>query len=179
MGVTVAGLLALGLVACSNPTPPDPTLVPAPAPAPAVQPPPAKSSTALNAEDYRVDAATHLYKLNSSRIYPGVMPHFLYAIGVLEIQLDTRGRVTHLQWLRPPEHAPEVVAEIERTVRQASPFPAPVHLKNASYVDTWLWDRSGRFQLHTLSEGQGPAGTKPRAKPQRYSMLEAQNATTH
>jgi protein TonB len=22
------------------------------------------------------------------------------------------------------------------------------------YVDTWLWDRSGRFQLDTLSEGQ-------------------------
>jgi hypothetical protein len=47
-----------------------------------------------------------------------------------------------------------VVAEIERAVRSASPFPAPVKMGRVTYTDTWLWDKSGRFQLDTLTEGQ-------------------------
>jgi hypothetical protein len=27
-------------------------------------------------------------------------------------------------------------------------------LGKVTYTDTWLWHKSGRFQLHTLSEGQ-------------------------
>lgn len=122
-------------------------------------------SSADTAYDYRVDAAYHLYEKNSNRIYHGVMPHFLYAIGVLEIQVDQRGNLTGLNWMRAPEHAPEVMAEIERTVRKAAPFPAPVRLGQATYIETWLWDVSGNFQLHTLSEGQGPLGQPRRAMP--------------
>jgi protein TonB len=103
---------------------------------------------------YRHDAATHLYGKNSNRIYHGIMPPFLYAVAVLRVQVDSRGQVASMDWLREPVHAPEVVAEIERTVRQAAPFPAPVKLGHATYIDTWLWDVSGRFQLHTLTEGQ-------------------------
>jgi hypothetical protein len=58
------------------------------------------------------------------------------------------------RWLRGPSHAPEVMAEIERIVRAAAPFPSPPGFGRVQYVDTWLWDRSGRFQLDTLSEGQ-------------------------
>jgi len=59
-----------------------------------------------------------------------------------------------LDWMRAPSHAPEVMAEIERTIRQASPFPAPARLGRVVYTDTWLWDKSGQFQLDTLTEGQ-------------------------
>jgi protein TonB len=58
------------------------------------------------------------------------------------------------RWLRGPSHAPEVMAEIERLVRAAAPFPSPPGFGRVQYVDTWLWDRSGRFQLDTLTEGQ-------------------------
>lgn len=78
----------------------------------------------------------------------------LYAIGVLQVQLDSQGRIRNLHWMRKPSHAPEVVAEIERTVRAAAPFPATGSRSTVTYTDTWLWDRSGRFQLDTLSEGQ-------------------------
>ena len=54
--------------------------------------------------------------------------------------------------MRKPSHAPEVVAEIERSVRAAAPFPSAG--KSVTYTDTWLWDKSGRFQLDTLTEGQ-------------------------
>ena len=53
-----------------------------------------------------------------------------------------------------PKHAPEVIAEIERTVRAAGPFPVPARMGKVTYTDTWLWDKSGHFQLDTLTEGQ-------------------------
>lgn len=102
--------------------------------------------------DYRRTAASHLYSRNSDRIFKGLLPPMLYAIGVLQVDIDRAGRVTRLHWLRAPSHAPEVVAEIERTVRRAAPFPSPGSA--VTYTDTWLWDRSGRFQLDTLTEGQ-------------------------
>jgi hypothetical protein len=39
-------------------------------------------------------------------------------------------------------------------VRAAAPFPVPVHMGGVIYTDIWLWDKSGRFQLDTLTEGQ-------------------------
>jgi hypothetical protein len=103
---------------------------------------------------YRRDAASHLYSQNSARIYSGKMPPLLYAVGVLQVEIDGRGNVTGLSWMRSPSHAPEVVAEIEKAVRRASPFPAPSRMGHVTYTDTWLWDKSGRFQLDTLTEGQ-------------------------
>lgn len=120
--------------------------------APVTGPPP--NSTATSPRAYRRDGASHLYGLNANRIYKGRMPPLLYAVGVLNVELDRAGRVTRLDWMRAPRHAPEVVAEIERTIRQASPFPAPVRLGKVVYTDTWLWHASGRFQLDTLTEGQ-------------------------
>ena len=131
-----AGVAAL-LSACSS-TPPAPSSGPA----------------AVQAQrDYRQQAARHLYERNAQRIYSGKLPPMLYAIGVLQVDVDARGQVSRLHWLRAPTHAPEVVSEIERTVRSAAPFPAP-GTGRTTYTDTWLWDRSGRFQLDTLTEGQ-------------------------
>jgi periplasmic protein TonB len=114
----------------------------------------ARSSGATSPKSYREDGATHLYGLNADRIYKGKMPPLLYAIGVLNVEIDHTGRVTKVDWMRAPRHAPEVMAEIERTVRQASPFPAPARLGKVVYTDTWLWHKSGKFQLDTLTEGQ-------------------------
>ncbi|MGQ2920764.1 MAG: hypothetical protein ACT6SF_02070 [Hydrogenophaga sp.] len=102
---------------------------------------------------YKREAATHLYRKYPDRIHQGKLPPMLYAIGVLEIEVLPGGRVGATRWLRGPSHAPEVMAEIERLVRAAAPFPSP-GFSRVQYVDTWLWDRSGRFQLDTLSEGQ-------------------------
>ncbi len=142
------------------PPPPPPPPLPPPAPVvvapppPVVLAPPANQSAAANARDFRRDAAGHIYKNNSARIFKGRMPPLLYAIGVFEVEIDGRGNVTKTNWLRGPTHAPEVMAEIERTVKDLSPFPAPVRLGNVTYTDTWLWHKSGHFQLDTLTEGQ-------------------------
>jgi protein TonB len=101
---------------------------------------------------YRRVVASHLYSRNSERIFQGQLPPMLYAIGVLQVDIDRRGQVTRTHWLRAPSHAPEVVAEIERIVRGSAPYPAPSTA--VTYTDTWLWDASGRFQLDALTEGQ-------------------------
>lgn len=140
--------------------PPAPVVTPPPAPVVPVQPQPPEPPTpalvsqARNPRDYRRDAASHLYGKNQNRIYNGKMPPLLYAIGVLQVEVDQRGQVTGLSWMRAPKHAPEVITEIERTVRLAAPYPAPVHMGRVVYTDTWLWHKSGMFQLDTLTEGQ-------------------------
>ena len=114
----------------------------------------ARASSASSPKAYRQDAASHLYGLNNERIYKGRLPPLLYAIGVLNVEIDRLGRVTKLDWLRAPRHAPEVMAEIEQLVRSASPFPAPTRMGKVVYTDSWLWHKSGKFQLDTLTEGQ-------------------------
>ncbi len=113
-----------------------------------------QASGASTPRAYRKDAAQHLYAHNAQRIYAGMLPPMLYAVGVLEVDIDRNGRVQRLSWMRAPKHAPEVIAEIERTVRSAAPYPAPARMGKVTYTDTWLWDKSGHFQLDTLTEGQ-------------------------
>ena len=113
-----------------------------------------RASGAATPRAYRADAASHVYGLNKDRIYKGRLPPLLYAVGTLQVDLDGQGRVRSLNWMRKPSHAPEVVAEIERTVRAAAPYPTPARMGKVVWTDTWLWHKSGRFQLDTLTEGQ-------------------------
>ena len=138
----------------TSPTPPSAPSNPSGSSAPAQPLPPPPPSAATTPRDYRKDAARHLYAHNADRIFKGKLPPHLYAIGVLDISLDARGQVTRLQWSRAPSHAPEVVKEIERTARAAAPYPVPARLGRVIYTDVWLWDKSGQFQLDTLTEGQ-------------------------
>jgi len=135
-----------------------PAPAPAPAPAPVLEPPivtPAlRIATATTPRDYRRYGASHIYAKNEGRIFKGKMPPMLYAVGVLNVDLDNRGQVQRLDWMRAPKHAPEVMADIERMVRAAAPFPAPARMGRVTWTDVWLWDKSGRFQLDTLTEGQ-------------------------
>jgi hypothetical protein len=161
LALASAGVAAL-VSACK--TPPEPA---APVAQPQPTPPPtevigpvagpsgsARNSAAPTPRLYRESGATHIYGLNANRIYKGRMPPLLYAVGVINVEINQVGIVTKLDWMRAPRHAPEVIAEIERTIKAASPFPAPVRMGKVVYTDTWLWHKSGKFQLDTLTEGQ-------------------------
>lgn len=152
--------LATLLASCATPVPPAaptvalPAPIPETAPATVVTPEPKLVSMALTAKDYRQDGARHLYNHNSHRIFRGQMPPLMHAVGVLQIDIDKLGQVRRMNWMRAPSHAPDVIKEIERTVHAAAPFPAPMRLGGVTYTDVWLWDKSGNFQLDTLTEGQ-------------------------
>lgn len=157
LGLALASAVAALMGGCTSTPPPPPPAKPQTAAPEVIAPPiaaPANASQAVTPYAYRRDAASHLYSKNTDRIYLGKMPPLLYAIGVLQVEVDGRGRVTSTSWMRAPTHAPEVIAEIERTVRAAAPYPAPVRMGRVTYTDTWLWHRSGTFQLDTLTEGQ-------------------------
>lgn len=166
-----SGIAAL-LASCTAPYRDSPAPTPAPIPslpvpapdAPAAVVPPAvlipplsqlpTVSQATSPLAYRRDAAMHLYAHNANRIYKGILKPHLYAIGVLEVDIDRRGQVVGVNWRRAPKHAPEVMTEILRTVRAAAPYPVPARMGRVTYTDVWLWDKSGQFQLDTLTEGQ-------------------------
>jgi hypothetical protein len=116
-------------------------------------PPGTVLSTATTPQAYRKYGARHLYDKNGHRIYKGKMPPLLQGVGVMQVDIDGRGQVTSMNWLRPPSHA-GARAEIERTVRAAAPYPVPHRMGRVTYTDTWLWHESGKFQLDTLTEGQ-------------------------
>lgn len=154
--LATAGALVLAMLAgCSSPPVSQPGLPDQAATTAAPQPSVAlHTSLARNAKDYRRDAAMHLYAQQPNKIFKGRLPPMLYAVGVLQVDIDKRGQVQGLHWQRAPRHAPEVMAEIEKIVRQAAPYPAPQHMAKVTYTDVWLWHKSGRFQLDTLTEGQ-------------------------
>ena len=138
---------------------PQPTPVPAPQPAPTPAPPasteiaPSLQSLATDPNDYRKDAARHLYHHYSHRIYKGKLPPLLKAVGVVDVVVGPKGQVLKITWWRAPRHA-DVTREIENLILSAGPYPSPVKLRNVTYTETWLWHESGRFQLDTLTEGQ-------------------------
>lgn len=120
--------------------------------------PSAKAASPLvyeaSSADYRRDAARHIYRRLPARIYKGKLPPMLKAVVVVDIHIEPSGQVGHIDWVRVPKHAPEVREEIEQAINQSAPFPAPSNFRRVRYTDTWLWHKSGRFQLDTLTEGQ-------------------------
>lgn len=103
---------------------------------------------------YRKIGARHIYKNYPQRIYKGKIPPLVYAVVVTETEVDQTGRVTGVFFSRTPSHAPEVSGMIADLIREASPLPSPGKLGAHTYVDTWLWDKSGKFQLDSVTEGQ-------------------------
>jgi len=145
------------------PPAPEPVAPPEPEPVPPVtvapepelvEAPPASISDASNPRDYRKDAGKHIYQKYPSRVFPGKLPPMLQAVGVLELDIGKRGEVLALRWTRAPRQSPKAMAEIESMVYAAAPFPAPVRMGQISYTEVWLWHKSGRFQLDSLTEGQ-------------------------
>lgn len=145
---------SLVVAGCANAPKAPVAIVPAPQVANPNAVQPSYVSQAPSPREYRRDAASHLYKKLNHRIYQGKMPPLLQAVGVLQVDIGPQGEVTEVRWMRAPDHVPAVMAEIERAVKDAAPYPAPIKMGRVTYTDTWLWHKSGRFQLDTLSEGQ-------------------------
>jgi hypothetical protein len=160
---TLLGLGAAALGFLSGCSTPPPAVQTPPPPPPAVKVPPiviappvptGPTSLARSSKEYRKDAAGHLYGMHANRIYKGRMPPLLEAVGVLNVDIDYKGDVKAVNWMRAPKHVPHVMAEIERMVRASAPYPLPKNLSQVTYTDVWLWHKSGKFQLDTLTEGQ-------------------------
>jgi periplasmic protein TonB len=114
----------------------------------------ASISTAETAKAYKMDAARHVYKAYPDKIYKGKLPPLMHAIVVLEVAVDERGNVLDINTIRVPTHAPDVTVAVKDMIQRSSPMPAPTRMGATKFTEVWLVDKSGRFQLDTLTEGQ-------------------------
>jgi hypothetical protein len=121
-------------------------------PAPAIQGAPAPSQ-AETPQDYKKDFAGHVYKAYPMRIYRGKLPPLLYSVMLTETQIDAQGNVVEVSIRRPPAVA-TVAPFIVQLIKRAGPFPAPAKMGPATILEIWLVDKSGNFQVDTLTEGQ-------------------------
>jgi hypothetical protein len=110
-------------------------------------------SNAGTPKEYRRDGARHIYSKYASHIYKGKMQPLLYGIAIIETEIDERGNIVNISMVRKPA-APEVGPWAMEMIRQAGPFPPPAKMGHVKYLDIWLVDKSGKFQLDTLTEGQ-------------------------
>ena len=123
-------------------------------PAPLVGDPPV-ASTAEIEKEFRVDAARHLYSAYPMRVFRGKLPPLLYSVMAVETEIDATGAVVNVSVVRKPA-ADEVAPWVVAMIRRAGPFPAPAKIGTSTvrYFDIWLVDKSGLFQIDTLTEGQ-------------------------
>jgi len=161
LAALIAFIVSLGLAGCSTAPKTEDNSEPAPAESsentgPSDSVPTVRLITAQTpiVKAYRKLGAKHIYTAYPGRIYKGRIPPLVYAVVVTETDIDSNGRVTGVHFSRTPSHAPEVSGMIADLIRKASPFPPPGKIGAHTYVDTWLWDKSGQFQLDTLTLGQ-------------------------
>ena len=96
----------------------------------------------------------HLYAAYGKQIHKGKMPPLLYGVAIIETEIGAAGDVRDVRVVRQPAAA-EVGPWAVAMIKQASPFPAPPQaMGSVKYTEIWLVDKSGRFQLDTLTEGQ-------------------------
>lgn len=114
----------------------------------------ANVSSAETATAYKKDAARHVYKAYPDKIYKGKLPALIHAVVVLEVSVDDQGNVRDISTIRVPTHAPDVTVAVKEMIQHASPMPAPSRMGGVKFTEVWLVDKSGQFQLDTLTEGQ-------------------------
>jgi periplasmic protein TonB len=111
-------------------------------------------SEARSDQEYRRDAARRVYEAFPGHIHKGKLPPLMYAIALTETDVDAEGRVVDVRLTREPAAAKEVGPWVVALLRQIARFPAPLHMARATYKEIWLVDKSGKFQVDTLTEGQ-------------------------
>ena len=112
-----------------------------------------RPSPAETALEYRSDGARHLYAAYGKHIHKGKMPPLLYGVAIIETEIAADGAVKNVRVVRQPAAA-EVGPWAVEMIKKASPFPPPARMGEVKYTEIWLVDKSGRFQLDTLTEGQ-------------------------
>jgi hypothetical protein len=113
------------------------------------------ASTQEVEQEFRIDAARHLYACFPMRVYRGKLPPLLYGVMMVETELDATGAVVNISVIRKPA-ADEVAPWIMAMIKRAAPFPAPAKMAGGTvkYTETYFVDKSGLFQAFSLTEGQ-------------------------
>jgi hypothetical protein len=102
---------------------------------------------ARNWDEYRVQAALRIVKMNPGRTYLSTPPEPLLAIPVLDIELHVDGSIASIQVRRRPRQATDTIQLAIDAVRRAAPFAPVGHLPRPwRYTEVFLFDDERRFK---------------------------------
>jgi len=105
---------------------------------------------------YKTQVAQHVVQHNPGHTYKGTLPPLLPAIVVLEITVDSDGRMTDVavQRSRNPDASEVALA----SMRRSTPLPPPHQLAQAGgklkFSETFLFADRERYQLRSLAAPQ-------------------------
>ena len=158
VGLALASLALMALVAgCGS-------RQAAPAPAPAPAGPPTAAAPAVTPSgrlaspgavrswnDVRNQAARRMMAANPAITYEGAVPDPLLAIPVLEIELNGDGSIRNIDVMRVPRQAKDTVQIAIDAVRRAAPFGDVSRLpKPWKFTETFLFNDDRKFKPRTL-----------------------------
>jgi protein TonB len=110
-------------------------------------------------DDYKIDAALKVVRLNPASTFTGKLPPMLPAVVVLRVTVDEDGWIRNVWVQRAPEDG-ELAANIAiDSIFRARTLPRPLNLANSadgslSYSETFLFNSDNRFQIRTLAPVQ-------------------------
>ena len=113
-----------------------------------------RASDAETELEYRIDAARRIYESFPMHVFRGKLPPLMHAVAITETDVDADGRVLDVRLTREPAAIKEAGPWVVALIRKVGRLPALARMRRATYTDVWLIDKSGRFQLDTLTEGQ-------------------------
>jgi protein TonB len=155
---------SVALVGCGQtPPPPAPSAPagiaapsspkPGPAPQAGAKPVLPPAGRARSWDDFKRQAAQRLVAANAGRTFDGPVPEPLLAIPVLEIELESDGRVSRVNVLRYPRQAKDTTQLAIDAVYRAAPFGPVGHLPRPwKFAEVFLFDDDRRFKPRTLDE---------------------------
>jgi hypothetical protein len=96
---------------------------------------------------FKLQAGERLVQAHPDSTYRGAPPEPLYAIPVLEIELNANGSVRHVRVVREPREAKETIRMAVDAVHRAAPYGDVSRLpKPWKFVEVFLFDENLRFK---------------------------------
>jgi hypothetical protein len=108
-------------------------------------------------EGVRVDFAKAVYNGSPELVHNRNPQPLLRAVIVLNVKLDDEGHWQH-EVVRTNDEQPEMLARAIETVHRAPPIAMPdevrAELRRNGFMEAWLFDNDGSFQVKTLAKSQ-------------------------
>lgn len=124
---------------------------------PRTPPPPPYIEATPTLDAYKTAVAQHVVAHNPAHVFSGRLPPMLPAIVVLNITVDSTGRVTRVVVQRSRDADASQVALASMARSGTLPAPHRGMLANAgslTFSETFLFDRDYRFQLRSIAGPQ-------------------------
>lgn len=115
------------------------------------------TSLADSTAEYRTALAHRIVQTSSTKVFVGRPQALLRSVIVVRYVVDANGRLLRTEIMRSNRDRVTESTALA-SIRAAAPFPkpAPALLRNGSVevIETWLFNKDGRFQLRTIAERQ-------------------------